>query len=105
MMADAKAKRADDSTAITDKESAKASLETDLQASKDRKAADTKELVATKEYLANLHGECDWLLENFDLRKQARADETDALKKAKAVLSGADFSLVQTKAKDRRLRR
>lgn len=41
-------------------------------------------------------------MENFDLRKTSRADEMDALKKAKAVLSGADFSLVQTGAGVRR---
>jgi len=101
MMADAKAKRAEDSTAITEKTAAKAGLETDLQAAKDGKKAEEKELMATKMYMANLHDECDWLLENFELRKQARAEETDALKKAKAVLSGADFSLVQTDAKEK----
>jgi len=38
-----------------------------------------------------LHKDCDWLLQNFDTRKEARADELDALGKAKAVLSGADL--------------
>ena len=35
------------------------------------------------------------LLTNFDTRKTARAGEVDALTKAKAVLSGADYSLLQ----------
>merc|ERR1719473_2080100 len=95
MMADSAAKRAEDSRTITEKEVAKTSLEAELQESKDSKKAEEKELLATREYLQNLHNECDWLLENFDLRKQARAEEVEALKKAKAVLSGADFSLVQ----------
>merc|ERR1719247_1750696 len=96
MMSDSAAKRAEDSRTVTEKEGTKASLESELQGAKDAKRAEEKELLATREYLQNLHNECDWLLENFDLRKQARADEVDALKKAKAVLSGADFSLVQT---------
>ena len=51
--------------------------------------------MATKQYEGQLHSECDWLLKYFDLRKQARAEESDNLKKAKATLSGADFSLLQ----------
>merc|ERR1719217_1316614 len=54
------------------------------------------EMMALGEYIAKLHGSCDFLLENFDVRKEARASEIDALKKAKAVLSGADYSLLQT---------
>merc|ERR1719453_431713 len=95
-MEDSAAKRASDSRAIAEKDGAKAGLESDKQAAEDSKKSEEKELLATREYLANLHGECDWLMENFDLRKQARLEESEALKKAKAVLSGADFSLVQT---------
>jgi len=46
----------------------------------------------TEKELSGLHGECDWLLKNFDIRKEARQDELDAMQKAKAVLAGADFS-------------
>ena len=52
----------------------------------------------SEEYIAKLHGDCDFLIENFDVRKEARASEIDALTKAKAVLSGADYSLLQTSA-------
>merc|ERR1719456_765666 len=99
LMADSAEKRANDSKAVQEKSGAKANLEAELQSAQDSKAAEEKELLATKEYLANLHGECDWLLENFEARKTARADELDALGKAKAVLSGADYSaLLQTGA-------
>jgi hypothetical protein len=54
--------------------------------------------MATEKYIGNLHGECDWLLKYFDVRKEARTGEIDALGKAKAVLNGADYSLVQTKS-------
>jgi septal ring factor EnvC (AmiA/AmiB activator) len=98
MMAESAAKRAADSKTITEKESQKAGLEGDLlQAKKDKKASAT-DLMALGEYIAGLHGSCDFLLENFEVRKDARAGEIDAIKKAKAVLSGADYSLLQTKA-------
>merc|ERR1719386_670977 len=101
-MKDSAEKRANDSKAITDKSAQKANLEGELQAAKDSKKATEKELHATQEALHDTHQDCDWLLENFDLRKQARADELDALAKAKAVLSGADFSFVQVKASIKR---
>merc|ERR1719359_1483611 len=97
-MSDASEKRALDSKAITDKESAKAETESALQANKDDKGSKTMEAMETAKYLSGLHGECDWLLQNFDARKAARSGEIDALGKAKAVLSGADYSLVQTAA-------
>jgi len=98
MMSDAAAKRAEDSKSITEKTSQKAQLETELEESIEGKASSTKELMATLEYTSSLHKECDWLLKNFDIRKEARASEVDALGKAKAVLSGANFSLLQQSA-------
>jgi hypothetical protein len=97
-MGDASEKRALDSKAITDNESAKAETETDLQSNKDSKGSKTINAMETAKYLGGLHGECDWLLQNFDARQAARSGEIDALGKAKAVLNGADFSLVQTAA-------
>merc|ERR1740130_1932480 len=95
-MGDASDKRALDSKAITDNEVAKAETETELQSNKDSKGSKTIEAMETAKYLGGLHQECDWLLKNFDNRQAARTGEIDALGKAKAVLSGADFSLVQT---------
>jgi len=95
LMADSAEKRAGDSKTITEKEAQKAGLEGDLdQATKDHKGA-TGDLLALGEYIAQLHGSCDFLLENFDVRREARSGEIDAIKKAKAVLSGADYSFVQ----------
>eukprot|EP00403_Amphidinium_massartii_P027336 CAMPEP_0178399418 /NCGR_PEP_ID=MMETSP0689_2-20121128/15271_1 /TAXON_ID=160604 /ORGANISM="Amphidinium massartii, Strain CS-259" /LENGTH=720 /DNA_ID=CAMNT_0020020197 /DNA_START=77 /DNA_END=2239 /DNA_ORIENTATION=- len=94
-MADAAEKRALDSKAITDKEEAKASAEADLEKSKEEKKAKKAELMATEEYLSDMHSDCDWLLKNYGLRKEARAAEVESLKSAKAVLAGADYSLVQ----------
>jgi len=94
-MADSAEKRALDAKSIEDKESAKADLESKLLKDQDSKKATVKEAMATHEYLAEVHADCDWLLTNFETRKTARAGEVDALTKAKAVLSGADYSLIQ----------
>merc|ERR1719407_255715 len=94
-MGDSAKKRATDSKSITEKDSQKAELEGDLQAAKGAKETATKELMALEEYMAHLHGSCDFLIENYDIRKEARASEIDAMKKAKAVLSGADYSFMQ----------
>merc|ERR1719382_1556506 len=104
MMADSAAKRTADSKSLTEKSAMKANLEGDLQTAKDDKASSNKELAATLEYIQSLHAECDWLIKYYDARKEARTSEIEALGQAKAVLSGADYSLVQTKAvRSRRL--
>merc|ERR1719161_3010988 len=41
---------------------------------------------------AALHGECDFVLKNFEIRQSARMAEMEALKQVKAILSGAKFS-------------
>jgi len=96
LMSDSAEKRATDTKTITEKEEQKAGLETDLETAKKDKADTASALIMLGEYIAQLHGSCDFLLDNFDLRKEARANEIDALNKAKAVLNGADYSLLQT---------
>jgi septal ring factor EnvC (AmiA/AmiB activator) len=93
LMRDSADKRAQDSKTLADKESAKAQTEEDLQAHKDSLRQSTRDLGETLKYIHDLHMECDWLLKYFDVRKEMRASEVDALGKAKAVLSGADYSL------------
>jgi len=97
-MADAKEKRADDSKSLTQKQSSKAQMETELEDNTEEKKSNTNELMATEAYISSLHAECDFLVKYFDMRQQSRAGEMDSLGKAKAVLSGADFSLLQVKS-------
>jgi len=97
MMGESAAKRAADSKSLVEKDGQKANLEGDLQAAKGAKSTSSKELAALDEYISKLHGSCDFLLANFDLRKEARAGEISALSKAKAVLSGADYSFAQVR--------
>jgi len=96
LMADCSNKRSEESKILTDKGTAKAEAEENLQTLMDTKEATGEELRATMDYISSLHKECDFLLENYDKRKTARASEIDAMGKAKAVLNGADYSLLQT---------
>jgi len=66
-----------------------------LETHKESKAAAGKELMAIMKYMESLHTECDWLLKYYSVRKEARAGEIDSLVDAKAILSRADFSLMQ----------
>merc|ERR1719287_353063 len=93
MMSDSAEKRTIDTKSISEKESAKADLEASLEKMAVEKKNKLAEAYATATTLKDLHLECDWLLSNFDARKEAREGEVESLKKAKAVLSGADFSL------------
>lgn len=70
-MDDAAKQRADDTKSLSDKESAKADTEARLQAHKDEKASSSKELAGTLETIAALHGECDWLVQYYSVRKEA----------------------------------
>merc|ERR1740121_785837 len=97
LMSESAAKRAADSKLLAEKGSARADAESDLQSEKAGHSASGKEHMATSKYIMSLHSECDWLIQYYDVRKEARAGEADSLAKAKAVLSGADFALVQTR--------
>merc|ERR1719360_472152 len=49
------------------------------------------ELEQLSNYNAELHQSCVFILENCDIRQTARDEEIEALKQAKAILSGAKF--------------
>merc|ERR1712032_689366 len=95
LMKDSAEKRAQDSKTLSDKEGDKASTEGELETHKNTLKEASQDLGATLKYIHDLHMECDWLLKYFDVRKEMRASEQDALGKARAVLSGADYSLLQ----------
>jgi len=95
LMKESAEKRAQDSKSITDKGASQAETEEALQNEQEAKKGTEQELGATLEAIHALHGECDWLMKYFDARKEARAGEVNALGNAKAVLNGADYSLVQ----------
>merc|ERR1740138_497112 len=68
-------KRAQDSKSLTDKESAKADAEAALIKLEDETKAKMTENMNVMESLKDIHLDCDWLLQNFDTRKEARTGE------------------------------
>merc|ERR1719223_1769859 len=105
MIKDSGEKRSMDARSITEKEGTKAELQERLHKMVVKKEGLQKESTDTEAYKSDLHAECDWLLANFDVRKNARAEEVDSLRKATAVLSGADMSFLQVSQQTRHLRR
>lgn len=59
-----------------------AEAEQDLQNTND-------ELESLAEFTADLHNQCDFVVKNFDIRQKARNQEMEAIRAAKAILSGA----------------
>merc|ERR1711963_1326058 len=76
---------------IVNKSELKAKAEGELVETKEAKEAVMLELEQLSNYNAELHQSCDFVLKNFDLRQTARDEEIEALKQAKAILSGANF--------------
>merc|ERR1712226_31041 len=76
---------------IVNKSEVKAKAESDLITTKDSKEATMLELEQLSNYNAQLHQSCDFVMKNFELRQTARDEEVEALKQAKAILSGAKF--------------
>merc|ERR1719473_2400280 len=77
-MGDAQVNRAADSKSMTDKTAAKAELEAKLVAEKEASAGAKSALMAVGKLIADLHAQCDFLVENYDMRKEARATESDS---------------------------
>merc|ERR1719238_1129065 len=92
LMSDSQASRAKMADSITTKEAAKAELDSKIVDTKEKKSSLETELTNIKQYLVQLHADCDFLIENYDLRKAARENEVEGLANAKSVLSGANFS-------------
>jgi len=65
-------------TANEDSEQAKSDLDNTIE--------ELESLALTEE---DLHGECDWVMRNFEARQKARMDEMEAISAAKGILSGA----------------
>jgi chromosome segregation ATPase len=93
LMSESTESRATMVESITSKEVAKADLDSKIEATKEKKTSEEAQLSNIKQTLAQLHADCDFIVENYDLRKAARENEIEGLANAKSVLSGADFGL------------
>merc|ERR1719337_69932 len=76
---------------IVNKSEEKAQAEVDLVEAEEAKEAVVLELEQLSNYNGQLHTSCDFVMKNFELRQTARDEEIEALKQAKAILSGAKF--------------
>jgi len=78
---------------MTDDEGALAETQESLVSNKELLKNKKFESMETDKYMGELHAECDWLLKFYEMRKEARVGEIDAMGKAKDVLNGADYSM------------
>merc|ERR1719145_60437 len=76
---------------IVNKSEEKAKAEVDLVETKEAKEGVLLELEQLSNYNAELQQSCNFVLKNFDLRQTAQDEEVEALRQAKAILSGAKF--------------
>merc|ERR1719386_692121 len=65
--------------------------ESDHVEAKENKEAVMLELEQLANYKSELHSSCDFVMKSFEIRQTARDEEIEALKQAKAILSGAKF--------------
>jgi len=73
---------------IVNKSQDKAKAEQDMGNAKTDLQQQNSELTTLGNSRTDLKLQCDFLLKNFDVRQQARDEEIEALKQAKAILSG-----------------
>merc|ERR1719440_2073501 len=78
---------------ITNKTEEKATADADKTAAEEAKETAMNEAQQLSNEAADLHKSCDFVLKNFDIRQEARDQEVEALRQAKAILSGAKFLL------------
>merc|ERR1719472_7364 len=76
---------------IVNKSEVKAKAEADKTKAEEDKEKVMTELEQLANYKAELHSSCDFVMKNFEIRQTARDEEIEALKQAKAILSGAKF--------------
>merc|ERR1712032_803493 len=73
----------------------KSDLKAKAELSHRDKTTDRENTLLHLEQLSNtkveLHSSCDFIVKNFDIRQTARDEEVEALRQAKAILSGAKF--------------
>jgi len=77
---------------IINKTELKAKAEADKVEAETNKENVMIELEQLSNESADLHKACDFVLKNFEIRQTGRNEEIEALKQAKAILSGAKFS-------------
>ena len=89
LMEDSQEKRLGLTKGIAAREGEKANLALKKADTEEALKADEKDVLLIEKHVGELHGACDFILNNYDARKEARAEEMGQLKNAKAALAGA----------------
>eukprot|EP00929_Paragymnodinium_shiwhaense_P025584 TRINITY_DN15436_c0_g1_i1.p1 TRINITY_DN15436_c0_g1~~TRINITY_DN15436_c0_g1_i1.p1 ORF type:complete len:1543 (-),score=483.23 TRINITY_DN15436_c0_g1_i1:77-4705(-) len=82
-------KRRNDLRATVAKEEVRADLQGRLRKLKKDVSAANEQIKAVEAVLGDLHEQCDFLLEHYDLRKHRRTSESDSLRTAGSVVQAA----------------
>lgn len=77
---------------ILERRGEKSQAQEDLTQAESEFSGINDELESLSAGLAGLKGDCDFFLKNFEVRTQAREEEVEALRQAKAALSGMQAS-------------
>eukprot|EP00747_Dinoflagellata_sp_TGD_P136756 gnl/TRDRNA2_/TRDRNA2_175597_c0_seq17.p2 gnl/TRDRNA2_/TRDRNA2_175597_c0~~gnl/TRDRNA2_/TRDRNA2_175597_c0_seq17.p2 ORF type:complete len:412 (-),score=166.08 gnl/TRDRNA2_/TRDRNA2_175597_c0_seq17:99-1202(-) len=80
---------ADLSATVEEKTKALAAANLELEGASGDHESVSDELEALAGVKQDLHGECDFVLKNFEVRQKARLQEMEAIAEAKQILSGA----------------
>jgi hypothetical protein len=90
-MADSSASKDAAQRSIVNKSKARGGvLEAKVQAESER-AATIDNILKLGEHSVALHQDCDFLIQNYDVRQSSRAEEIESLKNALAIFNGANF--------------
>merc|ERR1719456_29831 len=92
LVADTNESVADLTKSITSKTKERAQAKKDLSSTNGDRADAIAELEDLGKYNGDLHGECDYVMNNFGIRQKARSEEIEALQQAKQILNGANLS-------------
>merc|ERR1719327_2099825 len=77
LMGDSQSTRAGDTKSLTGKTTTKAETEDALMTAKETRSATATDLKQVQTVIADLHAACDFIMQNFDLRKEARTNEIE----------------------------
>jgi chromosome segregation ATPase len=90
-LADSQASRECTSKEVVAMQTQKAKLEEKAQETKASHRSLEGEMKSIVSKISSLHEECDFIVANYDLRKNARSQEIEAMQNAVSILSGANF--------------
>jgi len=96
LMGQSQQTRSEYSQSITNKEEAKAVLDTKLLTVKQSHRDAGKDLEIVQGLINDLHISCDYLLDNYETRKEGRAAEMDSLKSSAGLLDSAHKNHTQS---------